>query len=127
MFTEYIRSRAEKTWITQAGYYACVVVQPMGHRCGYVQLPPGHKLENVDYNDFDVSVHGGVTYGVYLAEGAIFGFDCGHYQDAPDLNLMDERYKETYLQFPEHVGVVRSLEYCIGECETLASQLRALA
>ena len=126
MFTAYILSRAEKTWTTQAGYPAAVVVQPMGHRCGYVQLPPGHKAGELDYNDLDIAVHGGVTYGTYSPEGTIFGFDCGHFTDSPDLNLMDERYKESYLQFPAKCGTIRSLEYCIAECETMASQFKSL-
>ena len=116
----------EKTWTTQAGYEAEIIAHPMGHRCGYVTVPTGHPCEGKDYNDINVSVHGGLTYG----NGAKFGFDCAHYNDKRDESIMGEEYKKMFSGSPfiTHAadGEVRTLEYCIGECERLAAQLKGL-
>jgi hypothetical protein len=115
----------EKAWTTQAGYEAEVVAHPAGHRCGYVTVPAGHPCGGKDYNDIDVEVHGGLTYG----NGATFGFDCAHYNDKKDINLMGEEYRKVYEMYPPMLGdgEVRTLEYCIEECERLAAQLKGLA
>jgi hypothetical protein len=120
-----MKSTIEKTWITKAGYEAEVVAHPAGHRCGYVTVPAGHRCEGMDYNDIDVSVHGGLTY----SNGAKFGFDCAHYYDKRDESIMSEKFKKVYADFPYPTvedGEVRTLEYCIEECEILAEQLKEL-
>ena len=116
----------EKAWTTQAGYEAEVVAHPAGHRCGYVTVPAGHPCGGKDYNDIDVEVHGGLTYGI----GTTFGFDCAHYNDKRDESIMSDEFKKIYggFLYPiEEVGEVRTLEYCIAECERLAAQLKELA
>ena len=117
-----MKPNIEKTWTTQAGYKAEVVASPMGHRCGYVTLPTGHPCEGKDYNDIDVDVHGGLTYG----NGAKFGFDCAHYYDKRDESIISEEYRKVYEMYPPMFGdgEVRTLEYCIEECERLAAQLK---
>lgn len=79
--------------------YRCVVIgQSMGHRCGYVGIPRGHKLYGVPYDEINVDVHGGLTFGetyntypVENKEGLYYiGFDCGHYGDNLDVSLMEE-------------------------------------
>lgn len=75
--------------------------------------------------DFVFSVHGGITYSdgddEYPANsdgGWWYGFDCAHCDDAeiePDTR---------FPQFHRRKGVVRTLEYVVGECESLASQLQ---
>jgi hypothetical protein len=80
-------------------------------------------------------VHGGITYSEggkksrYPVESDLwwFGFDCGHYGDGIDISIMSDKYKEInikYSLFDE--GVIRTTEYCIQECESLADQLKAL-
>lgn len=128
MFTDYINSRAEKTWITKAGYPAVVVVQPMGHRCGYVQIPKDHPEAGKDYDDIEVSVHGEITYSSKNTKGTVFGFDCAHWGDAPNLNLMEPEYRKVYDEFEmPQTGTVRSLEFCIEQCESMAEQFKQLA
>ena len=115
----------EKAWTTQAGYEAEVVAHPAGHRCGYVTVPAGHPCGGKGYNDIDVEVHGGLTYG----NGATFGFDCAHLYDRRDESIMSDEFKKVYAEFPyltEEEGEVRTLEYCIAECERLAAQLKEL-
>lgn len=42
----------EKDWITAAGLRAVVRIhESLGHRCGYVGLPPSHTLYGVSYSD----------------------------------------------------------------------------
>lgn len=138
MFTDYyITSRAEKTWITKAGYPAVVVVQPMGHRCGYVQIPKDHPAAELQYEDIELDVHGGLTYGTINSEGTVFGFDCGHSCDKPDMNLMSESSKQVYEKFrkPDYLfyldksdfATIKSLDFCVAECEKMAEQFKQLA
>jgi len=66
---------------------------------GYVVIPEGHKLHGIDYNDIDVSVHGGLTFSALadsdmvddwdeLSEGDlgswVVGFDTCHWGDSID-------------------------------------------
>jgi len=64
------------------------------HWCGYVGLPPHHPDYGKDYDDVDVDVHGGLTYGEKCVghvchqpltgepdELFWFGFDCAHWSD----------------------------------------------
>lgn len=117
----------EKEWITQAGLTAYVVTTEMGHRCGYVALPEGHNYHGFDYDTIPVECHGGLTYSKKseLNTDWIIGFDCGHYMDAKDPALMSEKYREFYRKHPPvfNDGVVRTLEYCIAECESIAKQV----
>ena len=131
MFTEYMMENAEKQWTTNAGYEAIVVVQPQGHRCGYVQLPKGHRVGGIGYEELCINVHGGLTYGQCTKEGTIFGFDCGHFGDAPDVSLMSLKYRLVHDQLSSFEdiyadGVIRTLEYCIDECENMAKQFKEL-
>ena len=68
----------------------CAVVMNMegGHRCGYVRVGPSRPDHGKYYNDVDVSVHGGLTFGELEpcahedGQGFWFGFDCAHCDDA---------------------------------------------
>lgn len=84
--------------------------------------------------------HGGITYSnggensTYPIESDLwwFGFDCGHYGDAEDLDLAYElfpefreeiiRSKEFEEKFPTE-GTIRDLEYVTENCIELADQL----
>ena len=117
--------KIEKQWTTAAGYEAEVLAMPMGHRCGYVTVPDGHPCEGKDYDELDVEVHGGLTYG----NGAKFGFDCAHFYDAKDPELMSDEYRKIYETWPrfDEGGTVRTLEFCVAQCERLAAQLKEMA
>jgi hypothetical protein len=115
----------------------------MGHRCGYVGVPKGHEWFGAGYDDVRrsdggyVYVHGGLTYGGSGGRGYPssvsdpdvfwFGFDCAHLGDAPDMDWLEEHNPTLYkikTKFPRE-GIVRSLGYCIKECEFLAAQLQS--
>jgi hypothetical protein len=74
-------------------------------------------------------VHGGITYsngtGKYPIEKEgiwWFGYDCAHNGDAKDLSIVSQNIREKEERYPTG-GIVRSLEYCISECESLSKQL----
>ena len=49
---------------------------------GYVMIPEGHQYYGKSYDDIDVSVHGGLTYGSFEDDGKYWvGFDTSHYGD----------------------------------------------
>ena len=55
------RYKVEKDFMVDE--FRCVIVgQKIGHRCGYIAIPKGHKLYGKDYDEIDISVHGGLTY-----------------------------------------------------------------
>ena len=123
----------EKDWITNAGLRAVVlvVINNMGekygsyksHRCGYVGVPKEHPAFDKGYDDMDIDCHGGLTFSSsgdkYPVESDLhwFGFDCHHY-----LDKQIEPNPALPLAFAEE-GEVRSLDYCIAECESIANQL----
>jgi hypothetical protein len=120
------KAKIEKQWTTAAGYKAEVLASPMGHRCGYVTVPDDHPCIRKNYSDLNVNVHGGLTY----KNNATFGFDCAHLYDAKDPELMSEEYRMVYEMWPslrEPEGTVKTLEFCVAECESLAAQLKELA
>lgn len=41
----------ERDWTTKAGFRAVVIMGRLGHRCGYVGLPPSHPLHGADYGE----------------------------------------------------------------------------
>lgn len=152
----------EKVWTTKAGYTAvCIAIKNM-HRCGYVGLPFGHPLYNVEYSqnthllkeawekaktgsvgkrgiisvfcasgkedeenrtpDLVFNVHGGLTYSGcndYPIKDKNhlwwFGFDCGHNGDGV--------FEGNIMASFSHGCPVRSVEYVMQECESLAGQL----
>jgi hypothetical protein len=54
------------TWVHDETGARCTIRRgPLGSWCGYVGLRPNHPLAGKDYNDIDVLVHGGLTYGRY--------------------------------------------------------------
>lgn len=117
--------KIEKKWTTAAGYEAEVIATPMGHRCGYVTVPEGHACADKDYDELRVDVHGGLTYG----HGRKFGFDCAHWNDAKDPALMSDEYRKIHEKWPrfDEGGTIKTLEFCVAECERLAAQLKELA
>lgn len=118
--------RVEKYWTTKAGLSAMVVVTNHGHRCGYVQVPKAY--EGMDYLDFEpfVECHGGCTFANTHEgfEGWWLGFDCAHAWDSPDPELMEAEYRKRYEEHPwASGGEIRSLEYCVEQCESMANDL----
>lgn len=97
------------------GIRCVVVLQSVGHRCGYVGIPEGHPLYCLHYMDelIDLGeagdpltvlekfvVHGGITYAggesCYPIKSDLwwFGFDCSHYADLPDYESAKKAFSD---------------------------------
>jgi len=82
----------EKEEIYKSYHIICLFVG--NHRCGYIGLLNGHKLENKGYEDIDLEIHGGLTYASndfpFKKEGYNYyiGFDCAHYDDGYDVEMI---------------------------------------
>lgn len=129
---------------TYKSYEYLITFADMGHRCGYVAISPNlpdYKDES-DYPDYDV--HGGITFfdKAHLAESILghscedkwLGFDCGHYNDLPDIECMKSYFNpisEYSLEYAisRHTNLlhanseVRSKEYVEEQCKLLIEQL----
>jgi hypothetical protein len=116
--------KTEKEWVTEAGLKAQVVATPMGHRCGYVSVPAEHPMYEKHYDDVAVDVHGGLTYADRHDGSWWLGYDCAHLGDARDPELMSDKYKEAFSHWSNFTeGTIRTLDFCVAECESLAKQL----
>jgi len=113
----------------------CLIVRnTVGALCGYVGVPPGHAIHEVDYAGVheqfpDVSVHGGLTYAD-KCQGPIchvpepgqsddvwwLGFDAAHIGD-----LIPGRLGDDWPLFKD--DVYRDLAYVTREVNQLAEQL----
>jgi hypothetical protein len=113
---------------TYQGYEYLIVLNTLGHRCGYVAIPPKHPYANTpmekrefmgkvrehyDYDSLDINCHGGLTFmkpdhGLKAllsipCTDLWIGFDCGHCYDASDYDAMEKyfgkEYKENKLRY----------------------------
>jgi hypothetical protein len=135
----------ERMWFTKSGYRAIVVFNQTGHRCGYVEIPRSHPCYEKEYSDININVYGGLTFSAYsnempydTTEGFwVLGFDCGHYGDAEDLEAYERYSNMGYIpKVQENIscifdmifndGVVRTLDFAVAECESLATQLKKM-
>lgn len=143
-----------KRWVKESdfiyGGLRCVVMfQSLGHRCGYVGVPKGHKFYGTDCGNIydELDVNGGLTYSdggkgsEYPIKSNLWwlGFDCGHCWDGRDLELAREYFKENKVlvgqierqiemehMFPTYeYGSIKSLSYVVNECESLVDQINS--
>ncbi len=136
----------EKSWKTEDGLFAIVLMNHMGFRCGYVAVEPGHPFHGKHYNEVKIGdeypdVHGGLTYAAPCA-GAVchdgpedlwwFGFDAGHLGDSPDPENPKVKEMNALLEAkmgrPSIMmeGKHRSQQYMERECVKLSKQLASL-
>jgi len=101
--------KVEREW-EHAGLKCTVVLaREGGHRCGYVRVGASHPAFGKDYNDVDVDVHGGLTFGAVEpcahenGTGYWFGFDCAHCGDSFYAPVFDESWgKEAKTSWLHH-------------------------
>ena len=94
-----------------------------GFRCGYVELPKGFP----EFDKYDIDCHGGVTYH----EGNIIGFDCGHYGDGIDLELISDKItRDAQKKIQEILNFeltpAKSLEFVENELIGICEQLKKI-
>ena len=108
---------------------AKIADQPIGKR-GIIPLLCMDNTSKYISPDVYFNVHGGVTYAgggkgsKYPVESDLwwFGYDCDHPGDGKDLSVVSDALRELEIRFPTY-GIIRSTEYCIDECKSLAEQL----
>ena len=72
-------------WIDSYSGYKCEIIrhEHLGSLCGYVTITFGHPYFRKKYNEIDIDVHGGLTYGTSHKNLLtwVLGFDCAHLND----------------------------------------------
>lgn len=130
----------EADWLTTSGLRAIVVMQELGHRCGYVVISKDHPLygiSNISHDEISsLDVHGGVTcvnyaigIGPKIDDIWYIGFDCAHCFDSPSPEYIAKMIARipSLCRYYEMPGAAhKSLEFCINECENLAKQLKEI-
>lgn len=70
-------------WVDPETDLDCMLIRGgMGAWCGYVGVREGHPAHSIPYNDVDVRVHGGLTFGAPCQEGARV---CHHVEGRPEV------------------------------------------
>jgi hypothetical protein len=93
------------------GMECLVMPSPFGNLNGYVHISVSHPYFGKYYDDFNVEVHGGLTFTQVTNDGQWFGFDTGHYGDLiPNMPFFSD-------------GHLWTLDEVIEETKTLAKQL----
>ncbi len=89
----------------------------------------GKDMDDLNSPEYVFEVHGGLTFsgagkGKYPVEADLwwFGYDCAHAGDAPAPGSRMAKYSMGF-----EGDVHRTLEFCEGECESLAKQLSEVA
>jgi hypothetical protein len=118
-------------WLDKETRFPCLIVRNphLGALYGYVGVDKNHPAFGRDYNDIDVSVHGGLIYSTFCQETEHgichlveegeddntywLGFDCAHFGDySPSLTMFDS------------IGEYRTIDYVKNEVANLAKQLK---
>lgn len=84
-----------ESYYVKKGFKCVVIGTKRGYRYGYIGIPEGHPYFKVHYNDIDIPIHGGWTYSGFDKEYPVkneniwwIGFDCAHYNDRKDIELI---------------------------------------
>lgn len=113
------RETNEHQWIDPETGFICRVLRNKmtGTWCGYVGVEEGHPAYEKGYDEVDVAVHGGLSYGDFWKGDRsgpwYLGFDCAHAGD-----LMPA--------FPQLGGSYKAAPFVVEECRVLAMQLAAM-
>ena len=78
---------------------------------GYVRIPEGHEYYDKNYDEIDVSVHGGLTFSEHITSDGVLpkgfwvGFDTAHYGDDSTYWTKDRVFEETINLFSQIYGL----------------------
>lgn len=129
------------------GYRYVVIFQPLGFRCGYVEISANSSVMlNIKENEPDnynsigsvIDCHGGITYMDYNNNsypvsnnnGFWVGFDACHYKDGTDV---EQSYEYHLISFKNYIELkefpigkkenTKSFEYVVTECKNIINQI----
>lgn len=117
------------------GHECICVFTHLGFRNGYVST----KIKK-EYDDFDITCHGGLTYSGELhkeyepREDFYIGFDCGHYNDGQDYSqalkygLITEKFfcQITNYRMCQDIYGTLPLSFIEEECRKIVDQLEKI-
>jgi len=101
---------------------------PVGSFNGYAEVKEGHPWFATDYNDIDIDVHQGLTFGGILEDGLFYiGFDTAHYQDyCPIMEFHAKQFKENYGIYSSSFIVkenYKDIDFVRRECISMVDQI----
>lgn len=119
------------------GFRWVVAHNGLGHRCGYVRIPPGHPWHGLKPADIPARAHGGLNWAEPAPSGSYWiGFDAMHAYDLPDPDLrldgpgmaaLNARTTAIYARYPEYDrrAAIRGRAYMEDQCRRLCEQAAA--
>jgi hypothetical protein len=138
-------------WTDETTGLVCLIHRAaLGHLCGYVGVPPGHRYHEVEFTDVDADCHGGLTYADHCApdhdpvtgRGIChvpepgepddlwwLGFDCGHAWDVSpglDATVSELRGGQSVRSYNDSINSMqhyRNIAYVRLNVTALALQL----
>ena len=91
------------------------------------------ELDELNSPEYVFEVHGGLTYSggkdTYPVPSDLwwFGYDCGHGGDSPSPEYQEQQRQkypnDVFMWRKDIYSTFRDIDYCIAECESLASQI----
>ncbi len=124
--------RPEKNF-RHKGHTCSVWVNPIGFRCGYVDVGRKSPLYAHHYDELanSISIHGGLTFSgrIHDLSAWCFGIDFAHAGDSPDPTTPEAQrtfeFDEWFSMMPTH-GHIWTLEEVMDEVCSLSDQLAAI-
>jgi hypothetical protein len=129
----------EAEWVDAQTKYKCRILRndQTGTLCGYVEVPEGHKMYGVSYQElekqYSIPVHGGLTFSGGLGrenvvDGWYFGFDTAHAGDfSPGLAISMIKWASTAGVARYHKGeTYRTWDYVVRDVNMLAFCLQGI-
>jgi|ERR1700692_154976 len=110
----------------ETGFECSIERHPiMGHLNGYVIIPKRNILRDIEIDEYNIDIHGGLSF---FDEDCV-GFDCAHHGDI--VPITSDIYKDFLERNPpeQFKGVYptyKNIEFVKAECKKLARQLKDL-
>lgn len=121
-------------WVDPETGYECLISRSSttGALNGYVNVPYGHPCYGKHYDEVEIAVHGGLTYGGAKPQGDAdqwwLGFDCAHFNDYTPLLEVMLRRGDVHL--PPNVlnpaERYKPIKYVVEQCTLLAAYLKVM-
>ena len=111
------------------GFKCCVLDSPFQSYNGYVAVTKDHPIYGLSYNDFDINVHGGITFADFGEDKVNKEYGEILYPN-PELYWIgfDTAHSGDWVGFePDRGGKRWTLEMVAQETEQIAKQLRQMA
>lgn len=133
------------------GHHYLITFTGAAHRCGYVALPEGHPLANLDLQlvcasapePYKLDIHGGITFhetGIHILESLFptethcndtwIGFDAAHFRDGKDWEYHEKYFGKDKTDLLsscfncfDKKGIIRTYKYMEDQCKYLIDQL----